>query len=50
MKKKNEISDILIKKYPETYTNGFINIEVINFIIKILDIFRSIIISWNLIK
>ncbi|CAD8146340.1 unnamed protein product [Paramecium octaurelia] len=28
MKKKNEISDILIKKYPETYTNGYINIDI----------------------
>lgn len=28
MKKKNEISDILIKKYPDTYTNGYINIDV----------------------
>ncbi|CAK81700.1 unnamed protein product (macronuclear) [Paramecium tetraurelia] len=28
MKKKNEISDILIKKYPDTYTNGYINIDI----------------------
>ncbi|CAD8075976.1 unnamed protein product [Paramecium sonneborni] len=28
MKKKNEISDILIKKYPETYTNGYLSIDI----------------------
>jgi hypothetical protein len=28
MKKKNEISDIIMKKYPDTYANGFINIDV----------------------
>ncbi|CAD8067844.1 unnamed protein product [Paramecium primaurelia] len=27
MKKKNEISDILIKKYPDTYTSGYITID-----------------------
>ncbi|CAD8145461.1 unnamed protein product [Paramecium octaurelia] len=27
MKKKNEISDIIMKKYPETYTSGYINID-----------------------
>ncbi|CAD8069994.1 unnamed protein product [Paramecium sonneborni] len=27
MKKKNEMSDILIKKYPDTYTSGYITID-----------------------
>ncbi|CAK77183.1 unnamed protein product (macronuclear) [Paramecium tetraurelia] len=27
MKKRNEISDIIMKKYPETYTSGYINID-----------------------
>ncbi|CAK77844.1 unnamed protein product (macronuclear) [Paramecium tetraurelia] len=27
MKKKNEISDILIRKYPDTYTSGYITID-----------------------
>ncbi|CAD8166437.1 unnamed protein product [Paramecium octaurelia] len=28
MKKKNEISDILIKKHPDTNTNGYMNIDI----------------------
>ncbi|CAD8064751.1 unnamed protein product [Paramecium sonneborni] len=38
MKKKNEISDILIKKYPETYTNGYINIDIYLEVLQQVDI------------
>ncbi|CAD8074558.1 unnamed protein product [Paramecium sonneborni] len=38
MKKKNEISDILIKKYPDTYTSGYITIDAYLEILNQIDI------------